>query len=363
MVYRDHLKDKHDLSKDLLNQINFKGGPLRSMKTLEMKWKHAYLTLFPEVPKDQVPSPFRYNYFDENSPLHAHNHCSGCTCEAKKSTQRPLDFSSFITTAQNGLYDYLSSNKLLSCSTKMDILMGFGDFCNKINTSSTGEANQDAPTIDWKHLSQRGATPDFEFTDDQSPVNISEELDPSFENPDSEAQIDEPTFHGLPNSPILSAFQQSQFAHNYGGSMASQDYFPELNSSANKDCTGYSDSMAPPLALHTSDAKNQTSDYGGQVHTPPFTPNELDCSLDAKPAIASSDDHNDAVLKAETIMTPKIDSQSWDSASNGLESKFCAGATADWQLYDTYTNIDDLAPAIWPGDTCGEGSAAPHVAA
>jgi hypothetical protein len=320
------------------------------MKTLELKWKHAYLILFPEVPKDQVPSPFRSKYFGQNLPLHAHHHCSGCSCKQEKSTQQPVDFSSFIAMAQNGLYDSLSGDGRLSCSMKMDILLSFNEFCNKIGGDPTGEANYNTSTIDWKSLSQRGVTPEFEFANEQPTVKTTEDLGLEFRSSDSEVLMEEISFHGLPNTPTLSASQPSQILYNYGGYPTSQASAGGLGMSLYGEDAGYLDSMFPELATHTSNDFKQLYDYGSQTLTPPITPDELDCSLDAKPAIASSYEHNDTISKTETMMTPEMGSQSCDSALDGLDFTFCAGNTTDWQLYDMYTNIDDLAPAVWPGD-------------
>ncbi len=54
---RDHLKSVHKVDLKWLNKnMHFKEKPYFG-KPIDVQWKLAFLELFPEVPKDQVPSP------------------------------------------------------------------------------------------------------------------------------------------------------------------------------------------------------------------------------------------------------------------------------------------------------------------
>ncbi|EFQ85904.1 hypothetical protein PTNB73_06854 [Pyrenophora teres f. teres] len=56
---KDHLKLIHGLSqKRCMTDLNFKANPYAKFKDLGVKWTLAYRALFPNVPGDEVPSPW-----------------------------------------------------------------------------------------------------------------------------------------------------------------------------------------------------------------------------------------------------------------------------------------------------------------
>jgi hypothetical protein len=56
---RDHMKDVHHLSQERCDrEFNFKSSQFLNLKTLYLKWKEGYRRLYPQVPEDQIPSPY-----------------------------------------------------------------------------------------------------------------------------------------------------------------------------------------------------------------------------------------------------------------------------------------------------------------
>ncbi|KAF2448278.1 hypothetical protein P171DRAFT_209872 [Karstenula rhodostoma CBS 690.94] len=147
---RDHLKDVHNLSKDILDKLNFKSGRFRSLKTLEEKWKLAFIILFPEVPKDEIPSPLRHEI---QAPFGIdHNNIS------EKCSAAPFNNTEFITRdggighdlldvfaarIQNWVFDRLSVEAKVPIEIKLDII---SDFPLALRRIIAGIADPDMPS-------------------------------------------------------------------------------------------------------------------------------------------------------------------------------------------------------------------------
>ncbi|CAI6334773.1 unnamed protein product [Periconia digitata] len=81
---KDHLKDCHNLTKSLMSQLSFKSRRFTSLKSLEEKWKLAFSIIFPEVPKEKIPSGIATRI----GPVAALSKCQKCRQEKESIAEK-----------------------------------------------------------------------------------------------------------------------------------------------------------------------------------------------------------------------------------------------------------------------------------
>jgi hypothetical protein len=222
-MYRDHLKDVHHLSKDLLEKLNFKSGRFRSLNTLREKWKLAFIILFPEVPKDEIPSPFVddlpslfgiHNITKERSSPAPPNQVEFIDEDGAIGKVSPhLRVASLSARVHNWLFDRLSVSAKVPIEIKMDIIGNFAEVYESFvadldaanSWKSMADGDNKAPlqdlNLDWSLLATSTPTPIFEFSDEctAEATNLDEPT-LGIQKVDGDTDMDRHTFHGLPNS-------------------------------------------------------------------------------------------------------------------------------------------------------------------
>ncbi|KAL1605234.1 hypothetical protein SLS60_004778 [Paraconiothyrium brasiliense] len=301
---RDHLKDVHDLSQDLLAKLNFKGGRFRSLKTIEEKWKHAFIILFPETPKDNVPVPFKIHNNTTEKALSdpvddlQSSHKDSCT------EQVQLDITSLLGRMQNRLFDRLNSNANVPTSLRLDILANFETDFNDIIADLAGEAvlgtinvgnmmaykgatnHFEDLNLDWNCLPTYGPTPDLEFTDKKSTSEATHFIEPILgtDNGNGSTYIDHHRVHGLPNSPLLVSRLMYDPMYNDAKWTFLQPYLAQLKASHNEEIEWVHMCQLAPFGT-TSDSvtdEKKVQDFGCQLPTPPATPSSYSSAVYAK---------------------------------------------------------------------------------
>ncbi|KAJ4355836.1 uncharacterized protein N0V89_003857 [Didymosphaeria variabile] len=298
---RDHLKDVHDLSKDLLAKLNFKSGRFRSLKTIEEKWKHAFIILFPEVPKDDVPAPFETPKNTNKEALPAPVDDIESSLKDGGTNQVQLDITSLLARIQNRLFDRLNIYTNVPTSLKMDILANFEtDFDDIVATlaeeAALGTANVwksmaygDATNpfedlnLDWSCLATDGPTPDLEFADNQSTTLFNEPV-LSADRADGEPCIDRHTVHGLPGFPLLVPHPMFESMYNDAKWNVSQPDLTDLLSSINDELHWTHMCQIAPSSTMSNSATDEkkVQDFGYQLPTPPVTPSSCSSPVCAK---------------------------------------------------------------------------------